>query len=118
MDSVSKHRLKTLSCAAEKVFAERALLLEENRILFEQNNENTCRQSSGLTVVGHAKVMSYDDIVEAQKKRDMMATKQDSARKKRSKAGDNSLSKSEEKRKAEQEIQTWKMCGYCSVLDL
>jgi hypothetical protein len=118
MDSVCKNRLQTLSRAAEKVFAERALLLEENRILFEQNNEKTCRQSSGLTVVGHAKVMSYEDIVEAQKKRDMMVTKQGPTREKRSKAGDISLSKSEEKRKAEQEIQTWKMCGYCSVLDL
>jgi hypothetical protein len=35
------------------------LLLEENRILFEQNNEKTCRQSSGLTVIGHAKVMDF-----------------------------------------------------------
>jgi hypothetical protein len=118
LDSVCKHRLQTLSRAAEKVFAERALLLEENRILFEQNNEKTCRQSSGLTVVGHAKVMSYEDIVEAQKKRDMMVTKQDPTRKKRSTAGDKLLSKSEEKRKAEQEIQAWNMSEYCSVLDL
>jgi hypothetical protein len=36
-----KRRLQTLSRATEKVFAERALLLEENRILFEQNNEKT-----------------------------------------------------------------------------
>lgn len=103
---MSKHRLQTLSYAAEKVFAERALLLEKNRILFEQNNKKTCRQSSGLTVVGHTKVMSYEDIAEAQKKRDMMVTKRDSTQKKRSKAGDKLLSKSEEKRKAEQEIQS------------
>ncbi|KAJ5674366.1 uncharacterized protein N7477_004300 [Penicillium maclennaniae] len=115
IDSVSKHRLQTLSCAAEKVFAERALLLEENRILFEQNNEKTCRQSSGLTVVGHAKVMSYEDIVEAQKKRDMT---EQATRAKRSKAGGKLLSKSEEKRKAEQEIQAWNVSDYCLVLDL
>jgi hypothetical protein len=36
LDSVCKHRLLTLSRAAEQVFAERALLLEENRVLFEQ----------------------------------------------------------------------------------
>lgn len=118
LDSACKHRLQTLSRAAEKVFAERALLLEENRILFEQNNEKTCRQSSGPTVVGHAKVMSYDDIVEAQKKRDMTVAKQDPTRKKRSKAGDKLLSKSEEKHMAEQEIQAWIMSDYCSVLDL
>jgi hypothetical protein len=86
LDGVCKRRLQTLSCATERVFAERALLLEENRILFEQNNEKTCRQSSGLTVLGHAKVMSYEDIVEAQKKRDMTVTEQ-ATREKRSKLG-------------------------------
>ncbi|KUL81415.1 hypothetical protein ZTR_10223, partial [Talaromyces verruculosus] len=109
LDSACKHRLQKLGRAAAQVFAERALLLEENRVLFEQNNEKTCRQSSGTTVVGHAKVMSYEDIIEAQKKRDATATKQDSTRKKRPKAGDRLLSKSDEKRKAEQEIQTWNM---------
>lgn len=118
LDGMCKRRLQTLSRAAEKVFAERALLLEENRILFEQNNEKTCRKSSGQTVVGHAKVMSYDDIVEAQKKRDMAVAKEDSTRRGRSKAGDKLLSKSEEKRKAEQEIQAWNMKDYCAVLDL
>ncbi|KAJ6016395.1 hypothetical protein N7540_010986 [Penicillium herquei] len=117
LDGVCKRRLQTLSRATEKVFAERALLLEENRILFEQNNEKTCRQSSGLTVVGHAKVMSYEDIVEAQKKRDITVTEQ-ATWKKRSKAGGKLLSRSEEKRKAEQEIQAWDMSDYCLVLDL
>ena len=80
LDSECKHRLRALSHAAETVFAERALLLEENRILFEQNNEKISRQSSGQTVIGHAKVMSYDDIVEAQKKRDMVVEKRDPLR--------------------------------------
>ncbi|KAJ5745113.1 hypothetical protein N7520_010295 [Penicillium odoratum] len=115
LDGVCKRRLQTLSRAAEKVFAERALLLEENRILFEQNNEKTCRLSSGLTVVGHAKVMSYEDIVEAQKKRDMT---EQATREKRSKAGGRRLSKSEEKRKAEQDIEAWNMSDYCLVLEL
>jgi hypothetical protein len=35
LNSVCKDRLQILSRAAEKVFTERALLLEENRILFE-----------------------------------------------------------------------------------
>ncbi|OGE47263.1 hypothetical protein PENARI_c052G08478 [Penicillium arizonense] len=118
LDSVCKNRLRTLSHAAEKVFAERALLLEENRILFEQNNEKTCRKSSGAAVIGHAKVMSYEDIVEAQQKRDMTVAKEDSMRKRKSKGRDKPPSKSEEKRKAEQEIQAWNMSGYCSVLDL
>ncbi|GAM43547.1 hypothetical protein TCE0_051f18448 [Talaromyces pinophilus] len=118
LDSACKHRLQKLGRAAAQVFAERALLLEENRVLFEQNNEKTCRQSSGTTVVGHAKVMSYEDIIEAQKKRDATAMKQGSTRKKRPNAGDELLSKSEEQRKAEQEIRAWNMSDYCSVLDL
>jgi hypothetical protein len=39
--------------------------------LFEQNNEKTTRLSIRLTVTGTAKVMAYDDITEAQRKRDM-----------------------------------------------
>jgi hypothetical protein len=118
LNSDCKYRLLQLNHAAEKVFAERALLLEENRILFEQNNEKTARQSCGQTVIGHSKVISYNDIVEARKKRDMAVAKQSSTQKKRSKAKDKLLSKLEEKRKAEQEIQAWDMNDYCSILDL
>jgi hypothetical protein len=46
------------------------LLLDENRLLFEQNNESKCRKSVKSTVVGKAKVMSYEDIVQAELKRD------------------------------------------------
>ena len=69
LDGPSKHRLQKLINAARKAFAERALLLDENR-LFEQNNETNCRRSTRSTVAGKAKVMSYDDIVEAQAKHD------------------------------------------------
>jgi hypothetical protein len=70
LDGPSKHRLQKLANAAQKAFAERALLLDENRLLFEQNNESNRRQSTKSTVVGKAKVMSYEDIVEAQARRD------------------------------------------------
>jgi hypothetical protein len=46
------------------------LLLDENRLLFEQNNESNCRQSTRSTLAGKAKVMSYESIFEAQAKRD------------------------------------------------
>jgi hypothetical protein len=118
LDNACKHRLQKLTRAAEKVFAERALLLEENRVLFEQNNEKTCRQSSSSKVVGHAKVISYDDIIEAQRKCNIKAARQRSTRQKRSKSTDELLSKSEEKQKAEREIHGWNMSSYCSVLDL
>jgi hypothetical protein len=38
--------------------------------LFEQNNESIYRQSTRSAVVGKAKVMSYNNIIEAQAKRD------------------------------------------------
>jgi hypothetical protein len=34
-----KHRLQKLAHAAEKAFTDRALLLDENRLLFEQKNK-------------------------------------------------------------------------------
>jgi hypothetical protein len=38
---------------------------------FEQNNEKATRLSNRSTVTGTAKIMTYDDIVEAQRKRDV-----------------------------------------------
>ncbi|KAJ9494811.1 hypothetical protein H2202_009712 [Exophiala xenobiotica] len=64
------NQFQKLANAAEKAFADRALLLDEIRLLFEQNNENTARSSVKSIVVGTAKVMSYDDMVKAQQKRD------------------------------------------------
>ena len=40
-------------------------------LLFEQNNEKTTRKSIKATIVGGARVMSYEDIVEAQKQCDI-----------------------------------------------
>jgi hypothetical protein len=70
LDSHSKLRVQKLISAAEKTLAERALLLNEIRILFEQNNESNCRKSTRSTIVSKAKVMSYEDFVDAQAKRD------------------------------------------------
>jgi hypothetical protein len=70
LDVPSKSRRQKLGNAAEKAFAKRALLLNENKLLFEQNNKSRSRVSTRLTVVATAKVMSYGDIVQAQRKRD------------------------------------------------
>ena len=56
--------------ATEKAFAERSLLLQRNQELFQQNNEQKIRQGVKSTVVGKAKVMKYEDIVEAKRKRE------------------------------------------------
>jgi hypothetical protein len=75
LDDLSRFRLQKLSNAAEKAFVERSLLLDDNRLLFTQNNEKVSRKSARSTVVNTAKVMSYEDIVEAQTNRDAKAAK-------------------------------------------
>jgi DDE superfamily endonuclease len=71
LNSPCKHRFHKLANAAEKAFADRAILLDENRLLFEQNNEKMTRSLIRLTVTGTAKFMTYEDIMEAQRKRDI-----------------------------------------------
>jgi hypothetical protein len=40
--------------------------LDKNLLLFKQNNEKNAGTSIKTTIVGTAKVLSYEDIVEAQ----------------------------------------------------
>ena len=57
LDDNSKIGLQKIANAAEKAFADRAILFDENRLLFEQNNERTIGKSVKPIVVRHAKVM-------------------------------------------------------------
>ncbi|KUL82014.1 hypothetical protein ZTR_11401 [Talaromyces verruculosus] len=118
LDPVCQARLQKLNHAAERAMAERALLLDENRLLFEQNNEKTTRQSTGSKIVGHAKVMSYEDTLEAQRKRDAKTVSRPGANRQRSQPVDTTSARQEEKEKAEREIQQWQSGRYCAVLDL
>jgi hypothetical protein len=105
----------------EKAFAERALL-DENRLLFEQNNESNCRQSTRSTVVGKAKVMSYEDIVEAQTKRDAkeaVPVTGKGGRKRKSSApvvAEAKRTRKSEEEVARSEIEALGPENYCSVL--
>ena len=65
LDRSCKTQIYKLANSTEKAFADRAILLDENLLLFEQNNEINTRKSIKATVVGKAKVMKYEDIVEA-----------------------------------------------------
>jgi DDE superfamily endonuclease len=71
LDTPSKLRIYKLANAAEVGFAERSLLLDENELLFEQNNEAERRKSVKSKVIGTAKVLSYEDLVQAELDRDM-----------------------------------------------
>lgn len=68
-DDQSRLYLQKIANAVEKAFADRALLFDENKLLFKQNNEKAVSNSTRVSVVGRAKVMSYNDIIEAQRKR-------------------------------------------------
>jgi DDE superfamily endonuclease len=120
LDSPSKHRFQKLANAAEKAFADRAILLDENKLLFEQNNEKTTRSSTRSTVTGTAKIMTYEDIMEAQKKRDIKeaATAAKTAGRKRRTAGlgGRQWSRTEELEHGRREIRAFGLEEYCSVL--
>jgi hypothetical protein len=45
--------------------------LDKNLLLFEQNSEKVVHKSIKATVVGSARVLSYKDIVKAQKQHDI-----------------------------------------------
>ena len=122
LDGPSKDRLQKFANAAQKSFAECAILLDENRLLFEQNNESNCRQSTRSTMVGKAKVMSYEDIVEAQAKRN--AKEAAVVKGKRGRKRKNSISVvapakracKSELEVAREEIKAGGLENYCSVL--
>ncbi|PMD59026.1 uncharacterized protein K444DRAFT_724793, partial [Hyaloscypha bicolor E] len=111
-----------LANIAENAFANRAILLDKNLLLFKQNNEKATRKSIRAIVVGSTRVMSYEDIVEAQKQRDIKETAAEAARGRRSKRGPSTQvlgkrSRDQELEEAEHEIRGSGMAEYCSVLD-
>ena len=121
LNSPIKYRFQKLADAAEKAFADRAMLLDENQMLFEQNNEKTSRMSVRSTVVGSARVMSYEDIVEAQRKRDIKdgagaRPNQKSSQRTRCKSTRSEKSLAEEVEDGSCEIKALGLEQYCSIL--
>lgn len=121
-DGQSRLYLEKLANATEKVFADRALLLDENKLLFEQNNEKTTRDFMRVTMVGRAKVMSYDDMVEAQRRRDEKESRRPLAKKStetpRVATAMMLSSADREALEAQREMDTLGLLQYCHVLDL
>jgi hypothetical protein len=124
VDTCTKLSIQKIADAAENAFAERAILLDENMLLFEQNNEKTTRTSVKATVVGTAKVLSYEDIVEAQQKRDLKDAETVAFRGRRISRRKGSApskiigkrTRSHEREEAIDEIRALGMEEYCSVL--
>jgi hypothetical protein len=122
LDDISKKRLQKLANAAQKSFAECAILLDENRLLVEQNNESNCRKSTRSTVVGNAKAMSYEDIVEAKSRRDAKDAPVVKGKPGRKRKGSTPVAAQAKRKRrseveiAEQEIEAEGLRDYCSVL--
>jgi hypothetical protein len=57
--------LTKLDNAAKKMYADRAMPLDNDQLLFEQNPERRTRESARQTMVGRALVMPTEDIREA-----------------------------------------------------
>ena len=126
LDETSKQRLQRrlqkFANAAQISFAERALLADENRLLFKQNNEAKVRRSTKSTVVGKAKVMSYEDIEDARAKRaakeEATAGKGKRGRKRKSPAPEAEMVKKARRSEvevAEDEIAVAGLGDHCSV---
>jgi hypothetical protein len=111
-----------LANVAENAFTNRAILLDENLLLFKQNNKKATRKSIRAIVVGSVRVMSYEDIVEAQKQRDIKEAAAEAARGRRLKRNPaaqvlGKRSRGQELEEAEQETRALGIAEYCSVLD-
>lgn len=83
-DDYKAHIQKVVN-AAEQSFANCALLADENHSLIAQNNEKKVRQAARATIPGPAKIMSYEDIVRAQKARKENEAKSRTNKRKRGK---------------------------------
>ena len=122
IDGPCKSYIQKLANAAENAFADRAILLDENLLLFEQNNEKATRKSFRAAAVGSARAMSYEDIVEAQKQRDIKEAVAEVTRGRRSTPNPaaqvlGKRSRGQELEEAEHKIRASGMTEYCSVLD-
>ena len=124
LNTPSKLRIYKLANAAEVGFAERSLLLDENELLFEQNNEAERRKSVKSKVLGTAKVLSYEDLVQAELERDIKeATGRGSGGKRKSKGatqGDSPVrgkrSRSLELEEEANKIRQLGLGNFCTVL--
>lgn len=124
LNTPCKLQIKKISKAAKNAFADRAILLNENHLLFEQNCERNVRISTRSTITGTTKVFSYEDLVEAKKKRDLeeveASRRQRQQGSKRNRKAPKQVlgkrSRSVELEEAIDEIKGFEFDSYCRVL--
>jgi hypothetical protein len=120
LDSSCILQIPKLANAPENAFSDQAILLDENLLLFEPNNERNTRKSIKAIAIGSAKVMDYEDIVKAQRQRDLKEANADALQGRPKRKFPNQVlgkrSRSQELEVAENEIRSLGMEEYCSVL--
>ena len=122
-DEKPKSMIEKAISVAEKAFADKALLDDEKQHLREQNNEKKARSVVKSTIVGNARIMTYEDIIDAQKKRDEKQAGRSNSkagkRKRKSPPSPTSLKKNshvQEAMNASRKIATVGLSDFCSVL--
>lgn len=65
LNTHTKLSIQKIVDAAKNAFNKRVILLDENLLLFKQNNEKITRILIKATVMSTAKVLSYEDIIKA-----------------------------------------------------
>ncbi|KAF2457246.1 hypothetical protein BDY21DRAFT_286344 [Lineolata rhizophorae] len=116
--------LQKLLNAAKQAIAEREPLNEENQELTKQNNEKKTRQHVKEREIGDARVMSYEDIVEALEMRDRSDAnkeKKEASRKATNKVSKPRTTKTKCTVDSETEAALWEveaagLSTYCSIL--
>ena len=124
LDIPLKLQIYKIANAAENAFADRALLLDDNQLLFKQNCEKTKRKTTRSTIVGTARVLSYNDLVKAELQYDTQKAK-DQANRGRRRSNRihetpaqvlSKRSRSKELKEATNQITELGLQEYCSVL--
>jgi hypothetical protein len=124
LNTPSKVRISKIANAAENAFADRTLLLDDNQLLFEQNCEKTKRNTTRSTIIGTARVLSYEDLVEVELQRDIQEAKEEAKRGRRQSKRNHTTptqilgkrSRSKELEAAVNQITELGLQEYCSVL--
>ena len=111
--------------AAKRAMAGRDLLHAENDTLRQQNNEKKTRQSAKAQTVGTAKVMSYQDLVEAMRVREVKDADREARRRTTTKASGRALPPVADKRMrlneaeaADREIVSMGLQDFCSTFSV
>lgn len=121
VDGDAKLHVQKIYNAAEQSLANCALLADENKSLFQQNCEKQARQAVRATIPGPAKIMTYEDILRAQKMRtenEVGTTKQRRKRVTKAQSGAQDLSpRQTEVAAAERQTAAAGLSSHCRVLD-